>query len=307
MDSNIFPFLVADIGGTNARFGIVPGTRDDCDRLNVERQKKYATEDYESFEEVFSTYLKTLDSDGISPKHACIAIAGPVVGDTMRMTNLDWTVSAQSLCKTFGFVDVKLINDFGALAYVSVLLKDDERIAGLIRVNGGWHPVCGEGGHKSFAPLDDHQMAIRKHLVSLSINEDHLSIENLVSGQGLVNLYQANCLIDGVDIKDKSPSDVSREAAEKTDDQCVRALQDFTKILGASMGDTALSLGAYGGLYLCGGILPQIIDAMDIEAFVDAFLKKGIQRRLMEGIPVYLVSAPMPALVGAANWLYDNR
>ena len=333
MEANIFPSVVADIGGTNARFGIVDGSKDEHGRLDVAQQKTFRCAEYKSFEDVFSEYLSSLN--GTAPKNACIAIAGPVAGSSMKMTNLDWTVCSKSLGQTFALKNVKLINDFGALAYASMLLKDHEieviysgvdnheinteanrvvmgpgtglGIAGLIRTGNCWHPVCGEGGHVSFAALDNHQAAIRSALLSLSTDEPHLSLENLLSGQGLVNLYKANCMINGVDIEDKTPSEVSKEASNKTNDQSVQAVHDFTHILGASLGDTALTLGAFGGVFLCGGILPKIVDLIDKDVLVEAFVNKGVQRKLVEAIPIYLVSAPMPALVGAAHWLNDSQ
>jgi len=328
---NTFPYVVADIGGTNARFGIVTGTKDQHQRLTVNQQQVYPCSEFASFDDVFAQYLSTLDE---KPHHACIAIAGPVIGDDVQMTNLSWSISSDSLRKAFDLNQIKLINDFGALAYVTLMLKDHELaviyygktkhdvdrnanrlilgagtglgVAGLVKTSNTWQPVCGEGGHVSFAALDKHQIELRDALLSLSENTTHLSVENILSGPGLINLYRAHCVLDGVTEQAFTPSDVSTFASDKSDQQCVKALQDFSRILGATAGDAALTMGAFGGVYLSGGILPKILSCLDKQALIDAYLAKGLKRSLLETVPIYLVSSPMPALVGAAHLLHDT-
>ena len=136
--------------------------------------------------------------------------------------------------------------------------------------------------------------------------KEHLPVENLLSGQGLVNIYRGYCKIDGIESLGLTPSQVSAHALNKTNVQCVKTMALFSQVLGATAGDVALTMGAFGGIYLSGGILPKVIDCLDETVIVDAFQAKGIQTNIMSNIPIHLVSAPMPALVGAAHWMYDT-
>ena len=327
----IFPLIVADIGGTNARFGIATGAKSQNQRLIIEQQKVYACSDFNSFETLFKNYLSLVSSiKGLFPKHACIAIAAPIVKDTITMTNLDWSFSSNALCLESNMKKVHFINDFGALAYATLSLKPSELktiyssktppsasqaraiigpgtglgIAGLVYTPSGWHPVCGEGGHVSFAPTTALQHEIKSTLTT-TLNTQHISVENLLSGPGLVNLYQAICIIHNTDINSYTAKEISELAITKSDEYCVTTLKVFTQILGASAGDVALSMGAFGGVYLSGGILPKIIDAIDTKIFKEHYLNKGVKQGLLESIPVYLVNTPLPALTGAAHYMFD--
>jgi len=331
-NESFLPFIVADIGGTNARFGVVSGNKDAFGRYEVEQQLVFSSAAYASFELAFSAYLDALVLS-VKPKYACIAIAGPIIGDSVRMTNLDWAFSVKALVDQFDMIDIKLINDFGALSYATLFLMPHELeelytpnlvqdrhdlnrvvigsgtglgVAGLIKTSTAWQPVCGEGGHVSFAALDSLEVNLRDALLSLWKGEAHVSVENVLSGQGLVNLYRGLCRLEGVKELHFEPSEVSAHAAQKTNSQCEKALRLFSKILGATAGDVALTMGAFGGVYLSGGILPKVADSLDRQLLIESYLAKGIQRNLMESIPVYLVSAPMPALVGAAHWMCDE-
>jgi len=327
-----FPFIVADIGGTNARFGLVTGDKDEHDRFLVHQQKVYPCADYKQFDDVFANYLAVVGNKA-EIKEAAIAIAGPVIGDEVQMTNLSWRISTPNLCRKFGFNSVKLINDFGALAYVITKIKDHERIvihygktseetnankvilgpgtglgvAGLVKTANAWQPVCGEGGHVSFAAISDHQSQLRKSLLSLSSDQQHLSIENIISGPGIERLYRAHCKMDLVSPRELSAAQITTFATKKRDKQCINAMHDFSRILGATAGDIALSFGAFGGVYLSGGILPKIIECLDKQALIKAYSEKGPQKELLQSIPIYLITAEMPALVGAAHWLFDTH
>ncbi len=328
--STIFPFVVADIGGTNARFGLATGEKDQNNRFIIEQQNVYPCAEFENFELVFKEYLTLIGKH----QYACIAIAAPIVGDKVGMTNLNWVFSVEELCKQNNMNEIHVINDFGALAYSTLYLQSDELktiyagnkksqtnqtqsraiigpgtglgIAGLLSTNSGWHPVCGEGGHVSFAALDTLQIQLREALLSI-LKTQHLSIENLLSGPGLVNLYRAVCKVNNTKEKNYSATDISARAKQKSDTNCVAALKLFTQILGASAGDIALTYGAFGGIYLSGGILPKIINDMDAELLISNYLNKGVKQDLLKTIPIYLVSAPMPALTGAAHWMFDQN
>jgi len=332
--SIIFPFLVADIGGTNARFGIASGEKDKNNRFIIEQQHVYQCAEFAKFETLFKTYLDSIEAENAPQpiKHACIAIAAPIIGDEVSMTNLDWAFSIKDLSQQNNMQKVHVVNDFGALAYSTLYLQPHELkniysnnvvssisqtqsraiigpgtglgVAGLINTHSGWHPVCGEGGHISFAPTDSFQFKVREALLSLS-KINHISIENVLSGPGLVNLHQAICQANGEHRCTLTAIQVSERAAQKTDENCIKALELFTKILGATAGDIALTMGAFGGVYLSGGILPKIIDSMDTQLLIEHYLNKGVKQSLLNTIPIYLVSAPMPALTGAAHLMFD--
>ena len=325
-----FPFIVTDIGGTNARFGLVTGEKDSNQRFIVDAQITYICRNYNKFEDVFSEYLDTVKHK--SPKHACIAIAAPVTGDEVEMTNLSWSFSINTLTQLNNLDSIRVINDFGALAYSTLYLQSDELqtlykghqhadgtlhsraiigpgtglgIAGLINNGATWQPVCGEGGHISFAPLNAHQVALRNALQSI-LNSQHISIENLLSGPGLENIYNAICHINGQESQKLTATEISDHARNGADKNSVETLQQFTQILGASVGDIALTMGAFGGVYLSGGILPKIVDVIDIELLIQSYLNKGIKQELVKTVPIHLVLAPMPALIGAAHWMNDQ-
>ena len=332
--SSIFPFVVADIGGTNARFGIATGEKDKDKRFIIEHQQVYTCTKFTKFETVFKQYLDAvhIESGHQEIKYACIAIAAPVVGDEISMTNLDWTFSIKQLCQQNNMEKIHVVNDFGALAYSTLYLQDSELktiysannnysasqskskaiigpgtglgIAGLIHSQSAWHPVCGEGGHSSFSVTDSLQFEARKALLSI-LKTQHISIENILSGPGLVNLYQAVCQINNEKAEALNAAQISELAAKKSNKNCIKALELFTQTLGASAGDIALTMGAFGGVYLSGGILPKIIDTMDTQLLIKHYLNKGVKQDLLKTIPVYLVSAPMPALTGAAHLMFD--
>ena len=334
---SIFPCVVADIGGTNARFGIATGGKDKDNRFTVEQQKVYSCAEFTKFEILFQKYLDTARIENQhkpKPKYACIAIAAPITGDLVSMTNLDWTFSVNDLCQQNNMEKIHVVNDFGALAYSTLYLQGSELktiysgnskasasetqsraiigpgtglgIAGLINTDSGWHPVCGEGGHISFAPTDSFQFKVREAILS-TLKTEHISIENVLSGPGIVNLHQAICQVYGKNEDVLTAAQISANAANRSNENCVKALDLFTQILGASAGDMALTMGAFGGVYLSGGILPKIIEAMDIELLIEHYLNKGVKQDLLKTIPIHLISAPMPALTGAAHLMFDLR
>lgn len=325
-----FPFLVADIGGTNARFGIVSGAKDDNGRFLIKYQKTYQCAEFNSFESVLSAYLKTLSS---KPKYACIAVAGPVIGESIKMTNLNWSFTIEALCHDFEMTSIKVINDFGALAYSTLYLQKNEidvlysgneeatdyhsasralvgpgtglGVASLIKTPQHWQPICGEGGHVSFAPLNDFEVELRNTILKAA-NKNHVCIEDVVSGPGLVNIYRTHCHINNAKEQTLTPNNISSKARTESDEQCIATMKTFSQLLGSVAGDIALTMGAFGGVYLGGGILPKIIGMIDKDLLIERYLRKGVQQDLLERIPIYLISSDVPALTGAAHWMYDT-
>lgn len=319
-----FPFLVADIGGTNARFALITGLQKAGD-VCIAEQTVYACGEFESFEQVLATYLAEIEQQ--SPNSACIAIAGPVNSDRIEMTNLNWAFSVTELGKQFGFQRVEVINDFGAQAYATLYLSPNEiqtlhpgtlkpdaaraiigpgtglGVAGLIKVRDSWYPLCGEGGHMSYQPADEVEIKIRQAIAPFAT---YLSIEKLVSGPGLVNIYRAISQIKGAQPEFTSPADISSAAIKGSDPSCMETIALFYKILGRAAGDIVLATGAFGGLYLAGGILPQLANLISDSPFLDSFKNKGGHSWLLENTPIHLVVADEPALRGAAHWLLDR-
>ena len=334
-NATFFPLVVADIGGTNARFGIASGEKDQHGRFSITRQKVFQCAEYTTFEDVFAAYLKHISD--MTPKYACVAVAGPVISDRVKLTNLSWDFSVEAVRQHFQFDNIKAINDFGAQAYSTLYLQESELItiypgisnndnkselsrtiigpgtglgvAGLIKTDDHWLPLCGESGHASFSPLNDMQVKVRDALLTILQKSaptiKHVSIENLISGPGLVNIYTALCQIDNVEPKPFSPIDISNNAAKRNNEQCVNALSLFCDVLGAAAGDIALTMGAFGGVYLSGGILPKVFEELGDSCMLDSFLNKGVMTDLVKSMPVYLVTAEMHALAGAAHMMVD--
>ncbi|MCL4137546.1 UNVERIFIED_CONTAM: hypothetical protein GTU68_064927 [Idotea baltica] len=320
-----FPFLVADVGGTNARFGLVTGTNLSSGCFIIEEQHVFDCAKYNSFESVLGTYLGKINAGII--QSACIAIAAPVTSDRIVLTNLSWEFSIEATKKKFNLANFEVINDFAAQAYATLHLIPANLkvltagtinlvaprviigpgtglgIAGLINMNGRWHSISGEGGHISYAPTSAKEVEVLK---ALGVEHRHVSVENLLSGPGLIMLYTSLCEINGRTSQSYDAKDISANAMLGNDADCVEALSLFCRILGSTAGDAALLFGAFGGVYLSGGILPKIEDFLFKSDLVDSFQRKGVMRSLMESVPISLITSDKPALFGAAHWFLEH-
>jgi glucokinase len=323
---NLFPFIVADIGGTNARFGLATQLDEATGRFTIEQQHVFQCANHSTFQDVLGSYIDSIE--GTRPTAACIAIAGPVSGDRMKMTNLSWDFSIDAVRKQFGLERLELMNDFGAQAYATLYMQEADLpviypgkplagspravlgpgtglgVAGLVHFGGRWYPLCGEGGHTTYAPTSEKEVEIRR---VIEPSNKHVSVEKFVSGPGLLSIYKALCVVNGVPCEDLTPGDVSQRALSGDCPTCAEALQFFLKILGSAAGDVAMVLGALGGVYLGGGILPKVESMIDDSLLIESFLDKGRMRALLENVPVYLMKGDKPALAGAAHWLYDSQ
>lgn len=319
------PFIVADIGGTSARFGLATAIDQRGGGVTVEQRHIFRSGEYDSFEDVLASYLKELGE--LKPNAACVAIAGPVIGDRIRVTNLGWEFSIESVRKAFGLQRLELINDFGLQAYATLYLDKSDMsclqagtaqanapravigpgtglgVAGLLRSGDHWLPVCGEGGHITYAPTSDRELEVRGIIEPAN---NHVSLEKFVSGPGLVNVHRALSQLNGEQYESLTPAEISRRAMDGADPVCVEALELFCKILGSAAGDVALILGAWGGVYLGGGILPKIESVLLESLFLESFRNKGRMREYLQDVPIYLMKGDEPALHSAAHWLYDS-
>jgi glucokinase len=306
--------LVADIGGTNARFAMV-----DLDDMAVPRFETYPCSKFRSLAEAATVFVR---ETGAKPATAAFGIAGPVTGHRGIITNLSWTMTTDELAAATGAKSVLLVNDFEALALsVPLMTAADlhqlgggdavERatkgvvgpgtglgVGGLVWSASRWMPIPGEGGHTSFAAESVEEMEL---LSTVSRQFDHFSNERVVSGPGLVNLYICFSARRGITLTARvGANEITRRALAGEDPVATESLDFFVKALGRIAGDTALTMGARGGVYLGGGIPPKILDFLAKPAFRQAFESKGRLSPFLKPIPVYVMLARDAGLRGTA-------
>ncbi|MBN0987476.1 glucokinase [Amphritea pacifica] len=311
--------LVGDIGGTNARFALVrPGA------VVLEHVDTLQCSEYDNIDVACRAYFSRVGIAGI--ERACLAFACPVQGEVINMTNNHWHFTRTGLAQQLGLKQLKLVNDFTAMALGMLHIDEDEKIqvgagrslegaarlvigpgtglgvSGLVKANDDWIPLSTEGGHISFAPADEVEIDLWRALVA---RFGRVSVERILCGQGLLNLYQILSELRGSGIVCQSPAAVSVAAVEGRDPVAVDALSRFCRILGGVAGDNVLTLGARGGVYLCGGILPRVAEFLLQSEFRRAFEDKGRFTDYMQAVPVWLCTAENPGLLGAAAAL-DN-
>ncbi|MDD0975043.1 glucokinase [Pseudomonas fontis] len=307
------PALVGDIGGTNARFAL---WRDN----QLHHVRVLATADYTSPEQAIAAYL---DEQGIARGEltaVCLAVAGPVHGDEFRFTNSHWRLSRQAFCKTLQVERLQLINDFSAMALGMTRLQEGEfrvvcegeadlsRPALVIGPGTGlgvgsllslgdqrWLALPGEGGHVDLPVGNAREAAIRQ-LIELEIG--HVSAETVLSGGGLVRLYQAICALDGHAPAFKSPAEIT-DAALAGDAVALSVIEQFCRFLGRVAGNNVLTLGGRGGVYIVGGVIPRFAELFLRSGFAGSFADKGCMSGYFKGVPVWLVTAEFSGLLGA--------
>lgn len=314
------PILVADIGGTNARFGLIDGR-------TVRDTRVLRCADHASIEDAAAAYLSAvgLAAPGMPgrPRRGAFAVAGPVTGDRIAMTNLVWQFSVGRVRDALGLDGLAVINDFTAVALsVPRLAEEDRRqvgegtpqpgavvavlgpgsglgVSGLVPgANGRWTALSGEGGHVTMAPISDRESAV---LGQLRKGFDHVSAERVLSGPGLVNLYTALSILDGREPAALTPAQITDTALAGTDPHCVEAVEMFCAMLGTVAGNLALTLGARGGVYIAGGIVPRLGTLFAHSRFRKRFAEKGRMREFLAPIPTYVVTHELPAFLGLAE------
>jgi glucokinase len=310
--------VVADIGGTNARFALATP---DKGAFRLAHITSYACHTAQSLGELLDRYLIELGDAG--PECACLAIAGPNDGRTGIVTNLGWQVDADAMAQSLGLSHVQLANDFAALASAAPGLGEDgalllkpgtPRADGPISVlgpgtglgvalvvphGGGFTTVSTEGGHMGFAPVTPAEIALCAHLRK---QLPHVSIESLLCGAGLTRIHGFVSGSAGL-----PASEVSARALAGTDAHCREAVRMFIAILGSVAGDVALVHGATGGVMIGGGIVPRLLPLLAGSAFCERFLAKEPMRALLEKMPVRLITAEHVALHGAAALYWQLR
>ncbi|HEX4196183.1 MAG TPA: glucokinase [Caulobacteraceae bacterium] len=312
--------LVGDVGGTNARFAIA---ETDGEATRITHAAVLQASDYPSGEAALAAYLDMLE--GQRPRLAVIAAAGPVIKGCVDFTNNGgWGFSEKRVCKACGFVEVKLINDFTAqaLALDRLAPRDSRPIgrrvrgragataaimgpgtgfgsAALVRDGRRQAVMTGEGGHWSFAPEDEVEIEILRRLM---VRFGEVSVERVLSGPGLLNLYQAMGAMTGQSTDLTAPADITREALAG-EGLAREALSRFCAILGSIAGNFALAVGAEAGVYICGGIAPDIFDFLEASDFRRRFETKDRMSDYLAAIPTRVVTQPHAALIGAAALL----
>jgi glucokinase len=306
--------VIGDIGGTNARFALAEnGAYQHL--LHVEVGQ------YASLHDALTAYIDGL-TPSLRPSEAALAIAGPVFGDSIALTNHGWSFSISELKQRLQLSSLAVMNDFAATALsVPYLPASDICLIGpecaetrgpvgvigpgtglgvssLVPDGEKWVLVPGEGGHVTLPASTKEEAAI---IEVLRARFGHVSGERVLSGAGLVNLYEALCSMAGIAAAPMTPAEVTNRAIGKTDTICVDAFAHFCRFLGTVAGDLALTIGATGGIYIAGGILLRFKEAFAASPFRERFEDKGRFSGLLRGIPTRLILDESPALSGLAN------
>lgn len=304
--------LIADIGGTNARFAVV-NKRGEPENIEI-----LACNDYPSLTEAAQCYLAKHKR---SVERAVLAVAAPILGDEIKMINHSWVMSKKKIQQDMNLKDLRIINDFTAIAHgVPYLTAADYYqigsgspqkgapigiigpgtglgVAAVIFDNFGKPiPVTTEGGHVTMCANTQREWDIIAELKREKYT--HVSAERLVSGKGLINLYQAICALDGRTADKTDPSDITRAGLERTCPACIETLDLFADFLGTLAGNIALSMGAFGGVYIAGGIVMKLGDWFKTSRFRESFMAKGRYSDYLSRIPTYVITHPYPGFVG---------
>ncbi len=312
------PRLIADIGGTNARFAILSGGQ-----VNHEQVLRCA--EYATLVDAIGHFLQPLDAAS-QPTEAALAIASPITGDHVRMTNHPWQFSAAQTRASLGLRRLIVLNDFTALAMSLRYLASADLeqvgglkpqpdaplaligpgtglgVSGLLPMEGRWLPLQGEGGHATLSVMSEREIRI---LEVLHQRYSHVSAERVISGPGLVNLYAAICTLDAVPVEGFAPADITQRALSGESRVCREALNVFCALLGTAAGNLALTLGAVGGVYIGGGIVSRLGKFFTNSPFRARFEDKGRYADYLAPIPIYVIHAEQPAFIGVARAFLD--
>ncbi|HSD92483.1 MAG TPA: glucokinase [Methyloceanibacter sp.] len=310
--------LVADIGGTNARFALA-----DPVSLQLTEIRQVRCAQHPNLEAALSEYVGALSKP---PERAAIAVAAPVTGGQINFTNSTWSFAEDEIRGKVGLRHIRVLNDFEALALSLPHLASGELhqiggdtpiehanklalgpgtglgVAGLAWSGERWVALPGEGGHMSLGAKDAEQLAL---LERIRKGRDHLSAERVLSGPGLAELYQAVSASHGLKPAALEPSEVLTLGLNGEDEVAAETLELFVAWLGGFAGDAALLMGARGGVYLGGGIAPRILSKLSAGEFRRSFEHKGRMSAYLAPVPVYVITADFATLKGAAAALRD--
>jgi glucokinase len=299
--------LLADIGGSASRFAVC-GAAGRPERLAVIENETVSGPD--------AAIHRYLDETGFSPHAAVLAVAGPVAGDEIRLTNRDWQFSCESLAARFGFDRIHVVNDFEALAHALPVLRPDEArplgrvsalpagpkavlgpgtglgVAALVPHGKDWIALASEGGHASFGPAAADERTVFRRLAS---DAELITAETVISGPGLERIHRA---LNPFDDPLPARAIVARARDGATDARA--AVDMFVRLLGRFAGDVALTLKATGGVYIAGGVAQKLGSLFDVATFRAAFENHPPYQELLGVIPTSLVVCHEPGLIGCA-------
>jgi glucokinase len=326
------PRLLADVGGTNARFALetAPGS---IVHINV-----LACADYPTLGDALRAYLAlpavaaVAAAAGKGIRHGAIAIANPVTGDFVRMTNHHWAFSIKALRTECGFDVLAVVNDFTALASSLPFLSDEQKrqvgggtaqagaplgligagtglgVSGLIPAKSGgkddgWTALLSEGGHVSFSPVNPTEVAILQYAWT---EFEHVSAERFMSGVGIELIYRALCHHRGLAAEPLAVPEIVRRALDGSCALCDDVVETFCCMLGTVAGNLGVTLGAQGGIYIGGGIVPRLGARFDRSGFRARYEQKGRFGPYLARIPTFVITAEYPAFVGVSAILSDR-
>ena len=314
------PRLLADIGGTNARFALETGPGE------ITQVLVYPCSEYPGVAEVIRKYLKDTKIGRVN--HAAIAIANPVDGDQVSMTNHDWTFSIEATRRALGFDTLLVVNDFTALAMALPGLTDAQRVqvgggarrqnsvigllgpgtgmgvSGLIPADDRWIALGSEGGHATFAPADEREDIVLQYARK---KWSHVSFERVAAGPGLEVIYRALAgrarkrVAANVDV-----AEIVRRALEENEPLALETVDCFCGILGTFAGNIAVTLGALGGIYIGGGVVPRLGEFFAKSSFRKRFEAKGRFEAYLANVPTYVITAQYPAFLGVSAILAEQ-
>lgn len=313
--------LIADIGGTNARFALAD--TGSGQPLMDNSIRRHAVADFATLAEAARHYL---DDMGVKPQHAVLAVAGHIRQGEVYATNNPWHITTDSIRESLDMTSARLINDFAAQSLCLPLLDTDTThaigqparplighadtqtfavigpgtglgVGALLWREGIPRALETEGGHASFAPGDEMEIEILRYLQA---RHGRISSERLVSGEGLVNLYQALAAVEGYQADALTPEQITAQADTGTDTLCSRVVDRFCAIFGAICGDAVLYTGGWDGAYLAGGLPPRLLPWLEKGGFRRRFEDKGRLGESMRHTPTTVITHPHAGLLGAA-------
>lgn len=307
------PRLLADIGSTYARFAIErePGV--------FAQARALRCDEYPDFLSALRAYLDRIE--GPAPRHGAIAIANPVEGDQVRMTNYTWQFSIEATRAAVGFETLVVVNDFTALAMSLPLLgpggarqvgggSPRERsvlgvlgagtglgVSGLVPVDDGWVSLASEGGHVAFAPQSAREVFVLEYAWR---QYAHVSAERLISASGIELIYRALAARSDRQAEPIAAPEIARRAVAGECALCTEAIDVFCEMLGTVAGNLAVTLGAFGGIYIGGGIVPRLGSYFDRSGFRARFESKGRFSEYVAHIPTYVITTETPTFTGVS-------
>jgi glucokinase len=313
------PRLLADIGGTNARFALETGPGE------IGQVQVYPCADYPGVADVIKKYLKDTKIGRVN--HAAIAIANPVDGDQVSMTNHDWTFSIEATRRALGFDTLLVVNDFTALAMALPGLTDSQRVqvgdgtrrpnsvigllgpgtglgvSGLIPADDRWIALGSEGGHATFAPADEREDLVLQYARK---KWAHVSFERVCAGPGIEVIYRALASRD----KKRVPANFDTQEVVKRalegEPLAAESVDVFCGILGTFAGNIAVTLGSLGGIYIGGGVVPRLGEFFERSSFRKRFEAKGRFEAYLQNVPTYVITAEYPAFLGVSAILAEQ-